>query len=364
MNFIKKMPLFFVFGLLLVVACTQDDDGPIDIYNSTDVFGGEGFFLSAELDSGSLIHLADDTLYIHLDSIWSFSNCALKSITIDTAWRDTALELEPIIQYQTKKEDCASPMFRPDTILKVLFDRNSLKGISQIEIYNDVDSLLDTILVRHGSFSLDTFKVYIDSLFDSIKTLPLRTKGSPSFLKVLDSLTPRVYYWRPMKSVCKFTMDKCDKMVPDTLFPRSWSLTDTALVPLRQKCADSTLFYCKSAGWENDSNALGDVQERLDTLWHTHLYYVEKIPECGAVNVVPNRFSISAYGTKREMIAVRELYTPDAAESFCGPSTQKDMFWFDLNYNRMVPDTISMDSLRKVWEKATVATSVNPNKRK
>ena len=134
MNFIKKVPLFFVFGLLLVVACTQDDDGPIDIYNASDVFGGEGFFLSAELDSGSLIHLADDTLYIHLDSIWSFSNCALKSITIDTAWRDTALELEPIIQYQTKKEDCASPMFRPDTVLKVLFDRNSLKGISQIEV--------------------------------------------------------------------------------------------------------------------------------------------------------------------------------------------------------------------------------------
>ncbi len=159
-------------------------------------------------------------------------------------------------------------------------------------------------------------------------------------------------------------MDKCNKMVPDTLFPQSWSLSDTALVPLRQKCADSTMFYCKSAGWENDSNALGNVQERLDTLWHTHLYYVEKIPKCGAVNVVPDKFSISAYGTKREMIAIRELYTPDASETFCGPSTQKDMFWFDLSFNRMVPDTISMDSLRKVWEKATVATSVNPNKRK
>ena len=187
------MPLLFVLGLLLVVACTQDDDGPIDISNSTEVFGGEGFFLKADLDSGSLIHLADDTLYIHLDSIWSFSNCALKSIKLDTVWRDTALELEPIIQYQTKVEDCASPMFRPDTVLKVLFGRNSLKGISQIEIYNDVDSLLDTILVRRGSFSLDTFKVYVDSLFDSVKTLPLRTKGSPSFFKLLDSLTPRVY---------------------------------------------------------------------------------------------------------------------------------------------------------------------------
>ena len=360
MNFIKKMSLLFVFGLLLVVACTQDDDGSIDISNSTEVFGGEGFFLKADLDSGSLIHLADDTLYIHLDSIWSFSNCALKSIKLDTVWRDTALELEPIIQYQTKVEDCASPMFRPDTVLKVLFGRNSLKGISQIEIYNDVDSLLDTILVRRGSFSLDTFKVYVDSLFDSVKTLPLRTKGSPSFFKVLDSLTPRVYYWRPMKSTCKFFMDKCDKTVPDTLFPRSWSLADTALVPVRLKCADSTLFYCKSAGWENDSNALGLVQERLDTVWHTHLYYAEKIPECGAVN----SFESSAYGTLREMNVIRQLYTPSTSETFCGPSTQKDMFWFDMSYGGMVPDSISMDSLRGVWEKATVATDQNPNKRK
>ena len=155
-------------------------------------------------------------------------------------------------------------------------------------------------------------------------------------------------------------MDKCDKMVPDTLFPRSWSLTDTALVPLRQKCADSTLFYCKSAGWENDSNALGLVQERLDTIWHTHLYYVEKIPECGAVN----SYESSAYGTLREMNVIRQLYTPSASETFCGPSTQKDMFWFDMSYGAMVPDSISMDSLRGVWEKATVATDQNPNKRK
>ena len=364
MNFIKNMPLFFVFGLLLVVACTQDDDGPIDISNTNDVYAGEGFFLSAELDSGSLIHLAGDTLYVGMDSIWSFSNCALKSIDLEPQWGDSALTLRPVVRYQTVAQDCASPMYRPDTVIKSIIDKKSLDGISQINIYNSLDSLLDTILVRRGAFSLDTFKIYVDSLFDSIKTLPLRTKGSPSLLKVLDSLTPRVYYWRPMKSVCKFTMDKCNKMVPDTLFPQSWSLSDTALVPLRQKCADSTMFYCKSAGWENDSNALGNVQERLDTLWHTHLYYVEKIPKCGAVNVVPDKFSISAYGTKREMIAIRELYTPDASETFCGPSTQKDMFWFDLSFNRMVPDTISMDSLRKVWEKATVATSVNPNKRK
>ena len=353
MNFLKWLPISLVAWGLLFVACTQDDDGAIDITNSKDVYAGEGFFLGAELDSGSLIHLAGDTLYVGMDSIWSFSNCALKSIDLQPQWGDTVLSLRPVIRFQTTVHDCASPMYRPDTVIKSFIDKNSLNGISQINVYNSQDSLLDTILVRRGSFSLDTFNIYVDSLFDSVKVLPLRTKGSPSLLKVLDSLTPRVYYWRAMESTCAFRMDKCNKTVPDTLFPQYWSLSDTVLVPVRLRCADSTMSYCKSAGWKNDSTALGLVQERLDTLWHTHLYYVEKIPECGAVN----SFTSSAYGTLREMNIVRELWSPDESETFCGPSTQKDMFWFDMNSGRMVPDTISMDSLRKVWDKATVNTA-------
>ena len=88
-------------------------------------------------------------------------------------------------------------------------------------------------------------------------------------------------------------------------------------------------------------------------MWYTHLYYVEKIPECGAVNY----FETSAYGTLREMNVIRELYTPDKTEKFCGPSTQKDMFWYDLSLGYAVPDSISMDSLRGVWKKATVSTA-------
>jgi hypothetical protein len=352
-NYLKVLLLFFLAWMLPMVACTQDDDGPIDVTNSGEIFGGEGFFLAATLDSGSMIHLTSDTLYIGLDSIWSFSNCALKSIYVDVDAKDTVLELRPVIQYQTTAKDCAAPMFRPDTVLKSVPTKEAWYGISQINIYNDLDSLLDTILVRRGSFSLDTFKLYVDSLYDSVKALPLRTKGSPSLLKVLDSLTPRTYYWRSMKSSCKFFVDKCAKTVPDTLFPRYWILGDTALVPVRQRCADSTYTYCKSAGWEDDSLALGEVQERLDTLWHTHLYYVESIPECGAMN----RFQPSAYGTLREMNIIRELYTPNQMESFCGPSTQKDMFWYDLSRGYMVPDSVSMDSLRGVWKKATVSAA-------
>lgn len=359
MKFFKALLWFAVLWALSLSACTQDDDGPISVTNDGTIFGGEGFFLAATLDSGNFIHLEGDTLYIGLDSIWSFSNCALKSIHVDAEVYDTILDLLPVIQYQTKTEDCASPMFRPDTVIKAMLDKQALNGISQINIYNDVDSLLDTILVRRGSFSLDTFKLYVDSLYDSIKALPLRTKGSPSLLKVLDSLTPRTYYWRSMKSSCSFRMDKCEKTVPDTVFPRYWIFGDTALVPIRQRCADSTYSYCKSAGWKDDSLALGKVMEHQDTIWHTHLYYVESIPECGAMN----RFQISAYGTLRELIAIRELFSPSKTERFCGPSTQKDMFWYDMSQGYMVPDSVSMDSLRGVWQKATVSAAKPKSRR-
>ena len=108
-------PKFFLsvwLGLILtffgVIACTQDGDGTIPISSDDAVYTGMGFFREAELDSGKLIHLTKDTLYLHLDSIWSFSNCALKEIKLDTLTEDSVFTLLPTIVYQTSLEDCAA----------------------------------------------------------------------------------------------------------------------------------------------------------------------------------------------------------------------------------------------------------------
>ena len=114
MKFLKIYPLFFFFWALLVVACTQDDDGSIGISNSTEVYGGKGYFLAAELDSGSLIHLADDTLFIGLDSIWSFSNCALSEIYFDIQVQESVLELRPVIYFQSYQVFCRKENNRGD----------------------------------------------------------------------------------------------------------------------------------------------------------------------------------------------------------------------------------------------------------
>lgn len=353
MRFLQKI-LILAAVMLAFWACAHDDDGPLPLSSEDDVFAGQGFFLSSELDSGELIYLVGDTLYLHMDSIWSFSNCALQKIGLgNSTVDDSILIIKPYIDIRTTNDDCASPVYAPDTTLKIVLGKNILKGISTIRVMNDVDSILDTILVRRGDISVDTFKFYIDSLFDSVHSLPLRTKNSPSVLKVLDSLTPRVFLWRTMKSNCELRIDMCDSVRADTLFPALWRLGDTNLVPVHYACKDSDLVYCHSSRWVDDSSSLGELQERPDTVWHMSTYYMETIPECGSVNT----FSRNSFLTGGTFTVIRGLYSPDESETSCGPSTREELYVFDLTRNRYVPDTVDVDSLYKQWESAKVVKS-------
>lgn len=340
--------------LLAFWACSQDDDGPLNISSSNEVFVGKGFFSVAQLDSEKIIHLVGDTLYIHMDSIWAFSNCSMEKIGIENSVEeDSILVLKPIIHIRTSNEDCAAPYVYPDTVLKVVIEQSMAKGITTIRVMNNKDSLMDTIMVRRGEFDLDTFKIFIDTLFDSVHSLPLRTKGSPSVLRMVDSITPRVFLWRTMKTKCELRIDMCDSVRADTLFPSSWSLGDTNLVPVRMMCADSDLIYCHSSRWVNDSSALGEVQERPDTIWHTSTYYIEEIPECGSVD----KFSTWQDYKEGKKAFSRLLFTPGEDESACGPSTQKDLYMYDIGRGVYMADTVDVDSIVAVWKKAKKARS-------
>lgn len=329
-----------------VLACTQDDDGAIPLSSGDDSYSGVGFFRKAVLDSGARIHLVSDTLFLQMGNLWTFSNCALKRIEIDKEKDGESLTLLPKIILETDGEDCPAPYYHPDTVLALTFSEDELQGISQIRVMNDEDSLLDTIMLRRGHFELDSFEIFVDSLFDSVSALPLRTKKSPSILKVLDSLTPRTFYWRAMKSNCELQVDICDSVVNDTILPSSWNIMDTALVPIRKACALGDSVYCVSSRWVNDTSSLGSVQEYADTVWHTSLYYVEEIPECASVN----SFSMGAFSLGKKFAVVRELMVPDESETFCGPSATKDLFIFDIGRNRIFPDSLDADSLAKIWK--------------
>ena len=352
--------LWILFAVVFFAGCEKDTDGPMNVSDKDFSYDGEGFFAYARLDSGRAIHLSKDTLYLEMGKMWTFSNCALQGIHLKFVKSDSVLWITPKLTIHATAEDCPAPYYRPDTTLKLLLSSEQIAGIGMIKVKNDGDTALDSITLRRGDISKDTFYVYMDSSFADPHAYPLRTKDKkkgkaiPQILRVLDSLTPRVFYWRTMKSTCTHRVDMCKKTVADTVYPSSWNINDTNLVPVHYACADSDSVYCINSKWENDSTELGSVQERPDTIWHYSTYYTEKIPECGTYS----SFAVSNYTLGGQVRFIRELFTPDKEESFCGPNSKKDWMVYNLSGNKMVVDSDTLtvlDSLSKIWKKATVA---------
>ena len=346
--------------VVFFAGCEKDGDGPMAVSKDDFSYSGEGFFKSARLDSGRTIHLSKDTLYLDMGKMWTFSNCALESIDLQISKSDSVLMISPLLKFNATAEDCPAPYYRPDTTLKLLLTNEQMAGVGMVKVKNDMDSLLDSILLRRGTISKDTFDIYLDSSFNDVHAYPLRTKDKkkdkviPTVLRVLDSLTPRVFYWRTMKSNCIYRVDDCKNTVADTIYPKSWNIRDTNLVPVHYVCADSDSVYCINSKWENDSTELGVVQERPDTIWHYSTYYMEKIPDCGTYDSI----AVSNYGVGNRVRFIRSLLTPDDGEDFCGPASQKTWMVYNLSGLAMVVDSDTLkvlDSLSAMWKKATVA---------
>ena len=157
-----------------------------------------------------------------------------------------------------------------------------------------------------------------------------------------------------MQSNCTYRVDDCHNTVADTIYPSTWKYGDTNLVPVHYACADSDSVYCINSKWENDSTALGVLQERPDTIWHYSTYYSEKIPKCGTYSF----FSISNYKVGERVRFIRELLTPAEEESFCGPASKEDWYVFSLTKSKMVTDSDTiqvLDTLYQIWKAADIA---------
>lgn len=356
----KFAAIFPVYLLSLLMAffasCAQDGDGPLDVMPNGERIEGNGYFLAAVLDSGKTLHLISDTLYVTLSQIWSFSNCSLTSIDLNESVNDSVLVIAPKIEIKVNPDDCPAPMFRPDTTFKMVL-KDLPSQVTNVIVKNDVDSLLDSIMLRRGKLERDTFRIFIDSAFAVHDSLPLRTKESPSVLRVLDSITPQKFFWRTLRANCSMRVDMCSDVVADTIYPKSWNVKDTALVPVRYACASADSVYCLNTKWEYDSAALGKVNERLDTIWHMSTYYVENIPSCAMMN----NFAYGGFAYNSKATFVRELFVPSEDERSCGPSTKKDWIAYRLESNNILKNSddgenkTQIDSLYKVWKSATVA---------
>lgn len=340
----KKYVLIFVSLIALLVACTQSDDGPISIY--PDGLSGEarGYLLQASLDSSRRIHLRSDSLPVALDSIWTLANCFLKDLQLIQSVQDTILHLQPNVLLELNGKDCATPEYRPDTTV-YLYPNDSWNNVREIRIYDSDRNLEDSIALRSGKFIQDSIDVYVDSTFSDFYSLPRKTSKMPGILRTIDSLKERTFYWRPLPSRCAYIIDTCET-VPDTIYPRAWSLRDTNLVPIRMQCKDSLERYCLARDWVNDTAKAGGVQTRLDTLWYPSWYLIFKMPRCGAVN----KSFYGAVSPRSHFKAVQELFAP-ASDNECYSNNSSEITVYHLNVGDIAEN---QDSILSIYNTAPV----------
>ncbi|MDR1759592.1 MAG: hypothetical protein LBR60_03590 [Fibrobacter sp.] len=352
-----KIPAF-LFLLFFLGSCSMPDDGPIPIYSDGDQYEGTGFVLSASLDSGNKIHLIRDTLHLQLSEIWSLANCYLEEIVLEETIQDTLLILTPQIKIRTEPNDCPSPLFRPDTILRLPV-KDSWRSVKTIYVEGlprnqldpssgDTASVKDSIWLRSGTFTRDSLMIYTDSLFANPRHFPRRTTGDTSLLRVADTLWENTYYWRTVQAHCTRIVNECENLLADTIFPVSWPLQDTIWVPIRKRCADSTLVYCPAAYWVLDSASLGSIRERKDTTWVYSSYFIQKIPECATFN----QTHLSSLTPGRYWTGIVDVFTPDAVETTCGPSSLPGWEIIDLQDLTEIRDTAKAESLLDEWKLA------------
>ncbi len=347
--------LFFLF---FFGSCSMSDDGAIPIYNDGEQYEGMGFVLSASLDSGNKIHLIQDTLHLQLSEIWSLANCYLEEIVLEETLRDSLLILAPQIKIKTVPQDCASPFFHPDTVLRLPV-KDSWRSAKKIYVEGlprnqldpgsrDTASVKDSIWLRSGTFTRDSLMIYTDSLFADPRHFPRKTAGDTALLRVADSLSENTYYWRTVQANCTRIIDECEKTLADTIFPVSWSARDTTWVPVRKHCADTTLVYCSPDYWVLDSASLGSIRERKDTTWFSSSYFIQKIPACAAFN----QMNLSSLMPGRYWTGFVEIFTPDAAETTCGPSSLPGWEMIRLPDLTEIRDPEEAESLLDEWERA------------
>ncbi|MFA6835000.1 MAG: hypothetical protein WCR04_01185, partial [Fibrobacteraceae bacterium] len=354
----RKYSVLWIALFVLLVGCSESDDGAINIYPDGFNVDGYGYVLDAELDSGYRFHLTGDTLALHLDSMWTFGNCFLKDIELQKVINDSVLTITVKLALGvTGSTDCPQPLFRPDTMLYIPFSDSwkdvreiRIEGNSHNEFYSsDVDTAAlassvfkDSILVRSGYFVSETLSVYLDSSFADHYTFPRRTYlDTAGVLASVDSIDVDSFAYRFMKSSCSKIHDSCRVLLPDTAWPSSWT-SDTALVPLRVVCENDTsdedsLVYCLSTNWKNDSTALSDsVHLHLDTTWYESYFYVEKIPKCASYDhgSLSGRVSVGRYFT-----TYHTIFVPGSMDSSCGPSGLSNWLIYDLDAKKEVLDS-------------------------
>lgn len=370
-KFAKLIILVFT-ALLTVVSCSNSDDGPMDLSPDGQQYTGKGFYLGAEIDSSRRYHLVGDTLFVRLDSLWTLTRCHLNSLDLVPTVSDSVLHISFDVQLRSVSDAlCAATLFVPDTLVKVPW-QNAWNNVRLLVVdgmptgtifpdtaYQSTDDYYltgkDSILVRNGTLKRDTFSFYLDSAFAQSALWPRRTPGNPTLMLYTDSLQVANYWWKPISSSCNKRLDDCTTM-PDTIWPSSWTTTDTALIVIRPTCIDTTLDYCTATGWVDDSTHPGTLQKLSDTTRYNSWIYIESITSCQSPDSWKALAGTASAG--RSVSLIRDIFIPSASETSCEQSGIAGWFLINAVTRAEIVDSTLVEAMLHARSQATIADTL------
>lgn len=348
---------FFLLLSFLLLSCTRFEDGPMPVYSQKDMGDRkEGFFYVGELNYGAPILSYGDTLSIYLDSIWSFSNCSLSDIVLEKSIiDDTLLTIRPRIELAWNDKDCASPLFRPETLL--LIPMQNFNKIKKVSLLNTGHEEIDTTIIRYGHYETKTDTLYLDFLFEDPYALPLRSSENASFFMEVDSIETQDLYWKLLPYRCEKINDSCDLKL-DTLLPNhSWSPKDTISIPLIKSCENSKKTYCLEKDWAVDSAQIQDkmsIEVQVDTTWFTSFYYIEPIDSCQQLTQL-KKLSEFYYGG--HSIIEKTLFIFDPSKTKCSSKKASSWIIYDLMKQKSIQEADKANKIVAHWVLAPIAPS-------
>lgn len=356
----------------LLAACSQANDGAMDLNPSGETQSGTGFYLAAELDSSRRYHLSQDTLFLRLDSLWAVSSCFLDSLVRhDSLVNDTTLFLRyEVLLRSTGDPLCATSMFVPDTLLRIpmqadwsLVRQIIVTGTTLDAVYPDTvkadtgarnNPYLDSIRVRRGTLAVDTTYFYLDSSFFFLDSMPRRTPGDTTLLYRQDSLTIDTIPWLPLPATCAQVKDNCPTR-PDTVWPEDWYVSTKAIyIVVRPVCKDSLRTFCTT--YQNDSAQVGDTLYYADSTHHNSLYYIEKTSNCSGLDTW-SKLRGSAVA-KNSVSVIRKAFYPAANEPDCAAGVVPGRFLINVSTGLEVLDTTIAQEILDDADRASIADTL------
>lgn len=378
--------LSMLLASLLVLSCSQSDDGPLEaLPPDTSQSGGEGFYFRGNLDSGAIYHPVSDSIRIHLDSLWILSDCGLDSfqrIMADTAGfaGDSAFDalaesgrlensfyLKPLIHiplesncadlrmnYNRSGDDSVflmAPFWEEELReLILLADNPYFLGRYPITdsgayIPGDNDKrIADTILLRHGTLNDTVLLIPYDSVFYE-KDFQDHAGGSSDL-----GYLRRIYEIKTYDQILKLYPQSClgatldCETIEDTVLAAETNINseggDTLLAYRRPTCTIDTLRYCTFGDWQIDSTQLEYVPFE-DSIWVYQEVVGERLAACDYFN----RWSFAnrREGRNDSLDFYREIMSFDASREDCREAPT-------LRFIDVFGDSLLGDSLTTVLE--------------